>query len=375
LRRPGLDFRHGLRRRRPRKRRSEKRSRAFRSASAAEKPLIDAAKAIAAAAKVDLKSYPNSDTVLVSEFERVEYKPDATGVHFDEYYLKALTEKGKREIRTASLDFTHPYSSVKIILCEIVKADGRAVPVDVAANSKVMVDPSQMGSNIYNPNDKVLEVSVPGVEIGDTLHLFVRYDILKPRMERCWAGFFGLESTSPIVDYKIEVLAPAALPIVAMKIRDELKDCVSYEEKAVDGGVLRSWTASNVPRYFPEPQMPPAFTVVQRLLLSTVPDWQTVSKWYWNLSKPRLDASNDEMKRTVKELTKNLEGDDAKIKALFKFVSQKIRYMGITTEEVSPGYEPHDVRMTFDNKYGVCRDKAALLVAMLRMAGLDAYPV
>jgi transglutaminase-like putative cysteine protease len=31
--------------------------------------------------------------------------------------------------------------------------------------------------------------------------------------------------------------------------------------------------------------------------------------------------------------------------------------------------------MTFGKKYGVCRDKAALLVAMLRTAGLNAYPV
>ena len=31
--------------------------------------------------------------------------------------------------------------------------------------------------------------------------------------------------------------------------------------------------------------------------------------------------------------------------------------------------------MTFAKKYGVCRDKAALLVSMLRTAGLNAYPV
>ena len=31
--------------------------------------------------------------------------------------------------------------------------------------------------------------------------------------------------------------------------------------------------------------------------------------------------------------------------------------------------------ITFDKKYGVCRDKAALLVSMLRLAGLKAYPV
>ncbi len=34
-----------------------------------------------------------------------------------------------------------------------------------------------------------------------------------------------------------------------------------------------------------------------------------------------------------------------------------------------------DVCITFNKNYGVCRDKAALLVSFLRMAGFKAYPV
>ena len=106
-----------------------------------------------------------------------------------------------------------------------------------------------------------------------------------------------------------------------------------------------------------------------------MPDWAAVSKWYWNLSQPHLDATTPEMKQTVKELTAGARTDMDKIKALFYFVSNKIRYMGITPEKDRPGFEPHDVCITFDKKYGVCRDKAALLVSMLRLAGLNAYPV
>ena len=47
--------------------------------------------------------------------------------------------------------------------------------------------------------------------------------------------------------------------------------------------------------------------------------------------------------------------------------------MGVTTETEAPGYEPHDVNITFEKRYGVCRDKAALLAAMLRLADIPAY--
>ena len=115
--------------------------------------------------------------------------------------------------------------------------------------------------------------------------------------------------------------------------------------------------------------------VLQRLFVSTMPDWSVISKWYWNLSQSHLDATTPEMKQKVQELTAGAATDTDKVKALFYFVSNKIQYEGITPETNRPGFEPHDVYITFDKKYGVCRDKAALLVSMLRLAGLNAYPV
>jgi transglutaminase-like putative cysteine protease len=126
---------------------------------------------------------------------------------------------------------------------------------------------------------------------------------------------------------------------------------------------------------FDEPSMPPYDNVLQRLLVSTLPDWPAVSKWYWNLSQPHLDATSPELENKVAELTAGTTNDLEKIMALFYHVSGNIRYMGLTPEKDRPGFEPHDVRLTFEKNYGVCRDKAALLVAMLREAGLKAYPV
>ncbi|MDD3119738.1 MAG: DUF3857 domain-containing protein, partial [Victivallales bacterium] len=95
----------------------------------------------------------------------------------------------------------------------------------------------------------------------------------------------------------------------------------------------------------------------------------------WQLCRPHLEKITPAMKTKVRELTAGLTTPEQKIHAIFAFVANRIRYMGITTEKEAPGYEPHDVDITFENKYGVCRDKAALLTALLREAGLKAYPV
>ncbi len=80
------------------------------------------------------------------------------------------------------------------------------------------------------------------------------------------------------------------------------------------------------------------------------------------------------MKQTVDDLTAGKSAEEDRIKSIFYFVSKKIRYMGLTPEKDRPGFEPHDVEITFGKKYGVCRDKAALLVSMLREAGMERLP-
>ena len=142
-----------------------------------------------------------------------------------------------------------------------------------------------------------------------------------------------------------------------------------------NGRTLLRWTARDVPQAFAEPNMPPLSRCVQALWLSTAKDWPTVSRWYWKLCEPHLAATTPAMTNLVRDVVKGCQTRDSKIRALFKFVSQEIRYMGLTLEDGAPGYEPHDVNVTFDNRYGVCRDKAALLAAMFRIAGITAYPV
>jgi transglutaminase-like putative cysteine protease len=338
--------------------------------------LADAQKALAAATDITPAKYPNCDDATVEKKMMRIYRSDGTGESQDETYTKVLTEKGRRSNRTLSLNFMLPYSTVQVATLELIKPDGRVVPVDVAANSKETIDESQMQMNIYDPNEKILQVNIPGVEIGDVIHSVTRETIERSYIAGQYAEETVMEAPSYILHESYEVHAPADRPLLRIALRDEVPGTVTYsKETGPDGGVVHHWEIQNVPRMFDEPAMPPYEMVLQRLFVSTMPDWQTVSKWYWNLSKSHLDATTPDMKQEVDTLTAGAATDMDRIKAVFYFVSKKVRYMGLTPEKDRPGFEPHDVEITFDKKYGVCRDKAALLVSMLREAGLKAYPV
>ena len=338
--------------------------------------LVESGKVLAAAANITVAKYPNCDDATVEKKMMRVYRADGTGESQDELYTKVLTEKGRRNNRTIGLSFMLPYSTVKVVQLEVVKPDGTIVPVDVAANSKESIDESQMQMNIYDPNERVLQVNIPGVEIGDLIHSVTRETIERSFIAGQYAEETVMEDSSYILHESYEVHAPADRPLQQVALRDEVPGTVAYSKQTdADGGVVHHWEIQNVPQMYDEPAMPPYEMVLQRLYVSTMPDWETVSKWYWNLIKSHLEATTPEMKQTVDSLTAGAATDMERIKSVFYFVSKKIRYMGLTPEKDRPGFEPHDVEITFNKKYGVCRDKAALLVSMLREAGLNAYPV
>jgi len=338
--------------------------------------LVDAKPVMAAAAEITPEKYPDSDAVTVDQKSVRVYRVDGTGECQDETFTKVLTEKGKRDNRTLTMNFMLPYTTVAVPTLEVIKPDGTVVPVDVAANSKESIDDSQMAENIYDPNMRVLQVNIPSLDIGDVIHSVERENIERPIIPGQYAEENVFEGTGFIRHITYEVHAPPDRPLKRIVLRDEIPGTVTTSiNPGINNTVVYRWEVNNVPRMFDEASMPPYEEVLQRLFVSTMPDWTSVSKWYWDLSQSHLDATTPEMKQKVQELTNGAATDMDKFKALFYFVSNKIRYMGITPEKDRPGFEPHDVCITFDKKYGVCRDKAALLVSMLRLAGLNAYPV
>ena len=338
--------------------------------------LVDAKGVLEAAGEITTAKYPDCDEATVEKKMVRVYRPDGTGESQDETFVKVLTEKGKRNNRTLSFSFMLPYSTVEVVTAEVVRPGGETVPVDVAANSKESIDDSQMQMNIYDPNMRVLRVNIPKLEIGDLLHSIVRETIARSIIPSQFAEESVFEGRGYIRHILYEAHTPPGRPLKRVELRDRVPGTVHYSEQpGEDQTLIRRWEVRNVPRMFDEPAMPPYEMVLQRLLVSTIPDWPSVSKWYWELSLPHLEAVTPAMKQKVQSLMAGSKTDLDKVKALFYYVSKKVRYMGLTPEKDRPGFEPHDVCVTFDKNYGVCRDKAALLVSMLRTAGLNAYPV
>ena len=95
--------------------------------------------------------------------------------------------------------------------------------------------------------------------------------------------------------------------------------------------------------------------------------WKSVGQWYRTLEANRLDAT-PELAAKAKDLAGSSTDFYARVEPIAEFVQRQIRYFVV--EMGVGGYQPHAASEIFRNRYGDCKDKAALLSAMLRSVGV-----
>lgn len=105
--------------------------------------------------------------------------------------------------------------------------------------------------------------------------------------------------------------------------------------------------------------------------ISSFSSWDEIGKWFDSLEQPKL-AITAEIQAKAEELVKGKTSEDEKLHAIYDFVSTRFRYIGI---DLGQGrYSPHAASEVLVNRYGDCKDKHTLFAALLRAAGISAYP-
>lgn len=91
--------------------------------------------------------------------------------------------------------------------------------------------------------------------------------------------------------------------------------------------------------------------------------------WYAQLVA-EVDNEPEKLRQIVEELTKDTKSEEEKIKNIFYWVQDNIRY--IAFEDGIAGYQPENCQTVFFNRYGDCKGMANLMKEMLKLADFDA---
>ncbi|MDD2765405.1 MAG: DUF3857 domain-containing protein [Opitutaceae bacterium] len=194
---------------------------------------------------------------------------------------------------------------------------------------------------------------------------------------QCWNVFGG---SLPCLTERMSVTVPAGFRI-REQFFGEQRPAVA---RSADGRRC-VWTAFDRP-YRPEETLPGRSAFIDAELCVSIdpPDsatnftpkrfasWGEVATWSEQFNEDAFDTS-PLLAAKARELA-GASGDTlAKIRALAGYV-QELRYIAINRDlHAGHGYKARKASLVFANGFGDCKDKANLLRAMLREAGIHAY--
>ena len=317
---------------------------------------------------ITAKDYPDADVVYINN-NIMALNDSALGISTDEKYKKILNEQGKKNNKLY-FGFDTDYQTLDVTDIKIIKKDGKVITLNPKEILQLKDINSGESSNIYSYSSKLFIGSLPDLEIGDIIYTKAITHINKVSIENAYTDMFRIDNYAKYLYKYAETSIPTKIKLHIYDINNHGFKYTQKIEKKGDKSIYK-FLAKDTPMIIYEPDMEQYRLLGHHIMITSLPDWETISRWYSNLVEPHLKV-NDDIVKKVNELTATAKTRDEKISRLFYWAARKIRYLGVDKEKNRPGYEPHDVTFTFETRGGVCRDKAALLVAMLREAKINA---
>ena len=331
--------------------------------SAARTSRAEAPPAPAAAPREDALLLEESmEITIVSRTEARERRVSRTQI---------LTTRGADLYDVASIPFRRGVT-LKEVRGAVILPGGKRVEV----KKNQMVDRADFASYELFSDTMERLITFPGVVPGAIVeHSYVREFASLVNMP---AGMY-FQDFIPAKSMTLTVRAPKGFPIRFTTRGAPLE----YDARDEGETVVRTWSVKDVPPIRREENMPP-FTdlapLVRIAALDTTyeghtldsTDWAGISRFNWNLHKDRIEPAQ-EVAALARSLTEGKATPEEKARALFEFAQKEINYVAV--EVGIGGWQPHANADILRHRYGDCKDKATLLIAMLRSIGMKGYMV
>jgi transglutaminase-like putative cysteine protease len=310
------------------------------------------------------------DAVLLEESLEIEVLTPTTARLERSRRIKVLTAHGAEEFDRVGIGY-RPGLSITEVKAAVTSPAGKRVEV----KKQQIFDQAAFGSYELYSDSKVRVIAFPGVVPGAVLEYRYRADV---RNLFYLPDGFDFQETVPARLKTLTVRAPESF-----RLHFSVRGSPEYAREESGGGVTHRWRVRDVPALKRETDMPPDEDVFPRVQIYLkdlgwfeqridAAQWNGIARWYWDLARERM-VPGEEVSRQARELTAGLSDPREKTRRLYEFVQGKVNYVAI--ELGIGGFQPHDSAAVLKYRYGDCKDKATLLIAMLQAVDLRGYPV
>ncbi|HXU63793.1 MAG TPA: DUF3857 domain-containing protein [Polyangia bacterium] len=289
---------------------------------------------------------------------------------FAQRVVQVLTPRGAEDNKEFEIHYTPGTEEVDVRQARVYRrTPGGTLEVFEAAD-RSDEDLSEPWYGLYYDN-RAQVIRFEGLRPGDVIE--IQYLVDDVGSENQMSDYFGdlqfVAETIPKRRWDYTLLAPASRPI-----HSNVPRVAGLQQSAALEGDERVYrfAARDIPKVDNEPAMPGTGEIAPYLHVSTYASWQDVATWYWHLIEDQLTA-DEEIRRTARALLAPGMSTRDKVRAVYAFVVENTRYVGL--EFGIHGYKPYKVSQVLARRFGDCKDKASLMLALLRELGVPSQLV
>jgi tetratricopeptide (TPR) repeat protein len=304
------------------------------------------------------------DAVVLLHEARYVFESDGRSRLTERLVFRILTPQSVQEWATLQVMWKPWHQERPSIRARVITPDGAEYALDPETIGESPAAQSEL--NVFG-DARVLQAPLPAIVPGAVVEEEIVVTETRPRFDAGVVEVFVFGGAAKVLESRLVIDAPTSLPI---RYVTRLLPYVEPVRREFDGRVQLTFESDpldfiqSVDAFAPsdEPQWP-------HIVFSTGSSWAEVAAAYARVVDSRID---DE---ALAEMTRDAIGEATtreEIAArLLEKVRQSVRYSGV--EFGTASIVPATPSQALTRGYGDCKDQATLLVAMLRLAGIDSH--
>src|SRR5690606_14182009 len=311
----------------------------------------------------------NEYIVEESQSYSISVEKDKLKVLSDNYYESVILSDTGIHNNQESFVYSQLVPLQSFEAYSVISQNGKEKKIPV---SKVVDVPLDQRS-VFHSDVKEKKLTFSGLHVGAKKVYKYQNEFIDPYL----LHKFIFNNDFPATQHKLEILTDKEVQI-GFKIFNDPQHLIQFSKTEKKGKNLYSWTLkNNLPLKYEE-YNPGYLYAVPHIVFyiesykshnETFPVLGSVDllyNYYRNFTKDLNIEEDPNLKSTTLSLVEGLQTDEEKIKAIFYWVQDNIKY--VACEDAYEGFIPRQAKLVYERKFGDCKDMASIITEMAKYA-------
>lgn len=315
---------------------------------------------------VDPAEHQGDDFIYLLDDGVLRFEADGRGVRTYRQIIQILTREGAERWGERSFGYRGGDQRLTVNWIKVVRPDGTLIS-DKPTGDQESLAPVALEAPVYT-DAKLRRVSIGGIVPGTLLDFSWTIEELKPVLPGDF--FTGWRVTTGLLVRRSRLILDVPVRLTP-RIQEENWRYPRPVE-TVRGRRVYTWAANDVPAVEGEPFAGAPNDLYVGITIAGAVSWGDIARWYAGLARDRYRLTSVLEAEADAVVAGAATGEDS-LRALHRWVAQDFRYVSLSWG--LGGYQPRLPASVLETRYGDCKDKATLFIALARRLGVRAHPV